>query len=64
MVCHANQRPEMNKKYYSPAQLAERWKCSPNTVRNLINSGELPSFRIGQKLIRISAADVKEYENA
>ncbi|WP_162931814.1 helix-turn-helix domain-containing protein [Sulfitobacter sp. D7] len=54
----------MNKKYYSPAQLAERWKCSPNTVRNLINSGELPSFRIGQKLIRISAADVKEYENA
>ena len=48
---------------YSVAQLADRWGCSGNVVRKLINQGELQFFRIGT-LIRIPAAEVQRYEGA
>jgi excisionase family DNA binding protein len=47
---------------YTPAMLAERWACSESHVRNLIAAGNLPSFRLGGKLLRIRASDVEEYE--
>ncbi|WP_170429158.1 helix-turn-helix domain-containing protein [Ruegeria arenilitoris] len=46
----------------TPKQLAERWNCSANTVRNLISAGELHAFRIGEKLIRIPVEAIEEYE--
>jgi excisionase family DNA binding protein len=42
--------------------LANRWNCSENHIRNLINSGKLPHFRIGPKLIRISLSAVLDFE--
>jgi excisionase family DNA binding protein len=42
--------------------LAERWKCSERHVRNLIARGELPSFKVGAKLLRISLQQVEAYE--
>lgn len=47
---------------YSPEQLAERWQCSANTIRNLVRSGELFSIRVGQKLIRIPLQAIEEFE--
>ena len=55
--------PEHDVRPYSVAQLADRWGCSGNVVRKLINQGELQFFRIGT-LIRISAAEVQRYERA
>lgn len=46
----------------TPEQLAARWKCSSNTVRNMISNGKLSSFRIGTKLIRIPISQIEEYE--
>jgi excisionase family DNA binding protein len=46
----------------TPAMLAERWKCSERHVRNLIARGELPSFKVGAKLLRISLQQVEAYE--
>src|SRR5436189_3486183 len=46
---------------HTPETLAERWRCSSRHVRNLINRGELRSFRLG-KLFRIRDEAVEEYE--
>ena len=35
---------------------------SPRTVRNLIATGDLPAFRLGGKLLRISQAAVERFE--
>ena len=51
----------MNAVYDVPT-LAERWACSPRTIRSLVASGELPSFRLGGKLVRIRADDVEKFE--
>jgi len=48
--------------WLSPKQLAQRWKCSDNTVRNLVASGKLPSVRLGEKLIRVPKNAVEEFE--
>jgi excisionase family DNA binding protein len=46
---------------FTPKTLAERWHCSDRHVRNLINKGELPAFRLG-KLVRILVDDVQKFE--
>lgn len=46
---------------YTVATLAERWQCSEQHIRDLINRGELPCFRAG-RLIRITAAEVGHFE--
>jgi excisionase family DNA binding protein len=48
----------------TPEQLAERWHCSANTIRNLITAGKLDAYRVGKKLLRIPAEAIEEYENA
>lgn len=50
------------KKFSTPDQLAKRWHCSANTVRNLIAAGKLDAYRVGKKLFRISDAAIEEYE--
>lgn len=49
---------------FTPLTLAKRWECSDKHVRNLINAGHLPSFKLGGKLFRIRTADVLAYEDA
>jgi excisionase family DNA binding protein len=51
-------------KAFSVRELAERWGSSERTVRSLIAEGRLPSFRLGVKLIRVSAKAVEEDECA
>ena len=48
-------------KPYSPQTLAERWGCSDQKIRNMIEDRELAGFRLG-KLIRIPASEVERYE--
>ncbi|QRF66346.1 helix-turn-helix domain-containing protein [Rhodobacteraceae bacterium PD-2] len=45
----------------TPDKLAERWECSPETVRQLCRSNALRSFRLG-RLYRIPMDAVEEYE--
>lgn len=45
-----------------PREVAERWGCSERHVRNLIANGQLGHFRVGERLLRIPAAAVEEYE--
>ncbi|WP_423227682.1 helix-turn-helix domain-containing protein [Salipiger profundus] len=45
----------------TPDQVAERWNCSAETVRQLIKRGKLQGFRVG-RMFRIPAAAVEEFE--
>lgn len=45
-----------------PSDLAKHWDCSENHVRNLIKRGDLRAFRLGERLWRIPADAVTEFE--
>lgn len=47
---------------YDVHTLAERWGCSIRTIRSLLSSGDLSSFRLGGKLVRIRADEVEKFE--
>lgn len=49
-----------NDKFYSPEDLADRFKISLSSVYKLIKSGGLPYIRLG-KVYRIPAADLQHY---
>jgi len=51
----------VTKRPYTPATLAEEWGCSERLIRNLIGTGELRAFLLGQRLVRIPAEAVEEY---
>ena len=44
--------------WLSISQAAEQFGVHKNTIRNLIGRGELPASRIGERIIRISEADL------
>ncbi len=50
-------------KVYTPETLAERWLCSGRHIRSMIARGDLKGFRLGGKLLRISAEEVENYES-
>ena len=52
----------MADKPYTAATLAERWGVSSTFIYTLIQSGELPGFKLGNKLWRIKPEAVAEYE--
>jgi excisionase family DNA binding protein len=45
--------------YLSIQGAAKRIKVNPNTIRNLIKSGDLKAVRIGSKIIRIKSTDLE-----
>lgn len=47
---------------FTPATLAERWKCSQRHIRRLVSTRQISFFQVGN-LIRIKPADVLEYEH-
>lgn len=49
-------------KAFSPKTLSERWGCSKQHIRNLINRGELSSFKCGN-LLRIPSCEVQRIES-
>lgn len=48
-------------KIFTPKQLANRWGCSTQTVRDCIGSGVLPHFRVG-RLMRVPESIVLLHE--
>lgn len=48
--------------FLTPAQLAERWACSPRHVRRLCQRGDLRAMRLGLDAWRISVEAVEAYE--
>tara|TARA_B100001057_G_C22480784_1_gene806367 strand:- start:397 stop:756 length:360 start_codon:yes stop_codon:yes gene_type:complete len=51
----------IEEKPFTVATLADRWQCSEGAIRNMLDRGELQSFRIGA-LIRIRADEVERIE--
>lgn len=47
---------------YLPAEVAERWRCSAETVYRLVRSERLGHFWAGG--IRIRESDIRRYEEA
>lgn len=47
---------------FTPATLADWWGCSERQVRKMIDTGTLPAFRLGGKLLRIKPEDVEAFE--
>jgi len=47
---------------FSVPQLADRWQCSEQHIRDLVSSGALQHFRLG-RLIRIPDLAVRDYES-
>lgn len=54
----------MTDRPYTVAGLAERWGCSREHVYQLIRIGQLQVFRLGGKLLRVSASEVARWESA
>jgi excisionase family DNA binding protein len=49
---------------YTARQLAARWSCSDQHIRNLIQDGKLKAFRIGAaRGYRITAQEVERWES-
>ena len=46
---------------YTVQEIAQNLKVSERTVRNWIESGELPAFPIGKRGYRISKADLQAF---
>lgn len=53
--------PGRDERPYSVDELAERWACSPQHIRDMVRDGRLRAFRAG-RLIRIPAAVVRAVE--
>ena len=53
--------PGRSDKPYTPRSLAEELGCSERHIRNLCASGELRSFKLGDKLLRIRRDEVEAY---
>ena len=47
---------------YSPKMLAAHWGCSPQYIHKLIRKGKLKAFRLGDKLLRVPAEEVRRWE--
>jgi excisionase family DNA binding protein len=47
--------------HLTPKEVAASWRCHPDTVLELLRSGELPGFKIG-RVWRVKVEDVREYE--
>ncbi len=46
---------------YTVTELAQRWQCHPETIRRMIQRGELKAFRVGRQW-RIAEEAVKWIE--
>jgi hypothetical protein len=42
--------------------LAEEWCCSERHIRNLVAAGQLRAFRLGGKLLRITAEEAENFQ--
>lgn len=45
----------------TPIQIAERWQCRPDPVRELLDTGKLRGFRVGRRW-RCALSEVERYE--
>lgn len=47
---------------FSVATLAERWGCSRVHIYTLIENDQLKAFKLGERALRISAEEVRRFE--
>ena len=51
----------MTSEVFTVEELAERWKCAPLTIYNMMKSGKLRGFKLGRG-VRIPREAVERYE--
>jgi excisionase family DNA binding protein len=49
----------IEKPYYTIAEVAEKLGVHTNTIHNMLKSGRLEAYRIGSRIIRITPAQLK-----
>lgn len=54
--------PKEMPKVFSVKSLAQWWGVSGTAIYSLVNAGKLDHFKLGEKLIRITADSVRAYE--
>lgn len=59
MSTNNNQEKTIGEALYTVDQAAEYLQCSTDTVRRMINRGELKASRFGPRMIRINPEDIK-----
>jgi excisionase family DNA binding protein len=47
--------------YLTVAEIAELLKLNPQTIRNMIDRGELPAVRVGSRRVRVLRSDLDEF---
>ncbi|MBX3504485.1 MAG: excisionase family DNA-binding protein [Parvibaculum sp.] len=52
----------MEARPFTPETLAARWGCTSKTIRRMIRRGEIRSFTVGARLVRIPADEVERVE--
>tara|TARA_R100001443_G_scaffold35589_8_gene49401 strand:- start:10295 stop:10486 length:192 start_codon:yes stop_codon:yes gene_type:complete len=50
-------KQNVTEKYYSIKELTELLGISYRSIRNIISSGELPHYRLGERKIRVRKTD-------
>lgn len=61
-VCKQPQRPAGEKPVIGVTELAKRWGVDQKTIREAIELGQLPSFRVGRRRVLIPLAAVESME--
>ncbi len=51
-------RTSSGQQYLNPTEAAERFGCSPRTIRRYIAAGQLTGYRLGPRLVRIDADEL------
>lgn len=52
----------MERRYLTPAEVAERLRVSSDTVLRMVERGELPALRVSRRIYRIPVPAVERYE--
>ncbi len=51
----------MSDEFLTVTEVAELLKINPQTIRNMIDPGELPAVRVGSRRVRIQRGDLEHF---
>lgn len=52
---------QVEPRFYTIAEACDVLKVSENTLRKLIDEGQIPTIRVGERLVRIPARAIDEF---
>lgn len=61
-IRRAKHGEQMEKRYYTPAEVAQILNVSPATVLRLIRSGRMPAIRVSERIYRIPIPGFERFQ--